>query len=72
MINVYSVLDKQTDKYSNPFYAHNDTLAMRMYQKVQENPESDLAKYPQDYKLVRLGSFDERTGELTNQKESLT
>lgn len=70
-LNIYSIFDKQSNQYGKPFVAINDTLARRAFDSVKQNPDSDLAKYPQDYKLCRLGDLESDTGHITSAVESL-
>lgn len=69
--SLYSIYDKQAEIYGRPFHAVNDILAKRTYETIAQDPKSDLALYPQDYKLVKIGTFDSKSGELTYEKSSL-
>lgn len=70
--NIYSIYDKQSEIYGRPFYAVNDILAKRTFETIANNPESDIHKYPQDYKLVKLGHFDTKSGHIEKEYEALT
>lgn len=66
-LGIYSVLDKKANRYATPFFASNDDVAQRMFDDVCRNEQSDLFKYPEDFRLVRLGFFiqdDEPLNEL--------
>lgn len=71
MQKIYSIMDKQSNTYGRPFTTVNDVLAQRMYSQLKDDPQSDLHKYPQDYKLTRLGSFDPHTGQIVSEIEDL-
>lgn len=66
-LGIYSVLDKKANRYATPFFAANDDVAQRMFDDVCRNEQSDLFKFPSDFRLVRLGFFvqaDEPLNEL--------
>lgn len=71
MKKIYSVYDKQHERHNPPFYAVNDIMAKRMFDQAKQDPESDLVKFPQDFKLVCLGAFDETSGHLLGEKHDV-
>lgn len=62
-IKIYSIRDDKTEAYLTPFYSHNDTTAKRTV-AISMDGEATHAKYPQDYGLYSLGSFNDQTGQL--------
>jgi len=64
-INIYSVLDKKAKVYNNPQFLINDAVAERTFRTVVNDKESLVSKYPEDYALYRIGTFDPATGILT-------
>ena len=71
MQKIFSIFDKQSNTYGRPFTAVNDVRAQRAFNQLKENPESDLCKYPQDFKLTRLGTFDPLTGKIETSIEDI-
>lgn len=61
---VYSVLDAKAASYSYPFVAQNNALAIRMFEQTALDQNSMIYKYPEDYTLVVIGTFDDNTGEV--------
>jgi len=61
---IFSVYDRKAQAYSNPFYATRTELAIRDFQYASKDPQSDLSKYPEDFVLVELGTFDDSTAVL--------
>jgi len=58
-MNLYSIRDHKAGASHAPYTAQNDGIAMRYAANLMtDNPTSDLARYPNDYALYRLGSFD--------------
>jgi len=58
-MRVYSILDKRGGIYSMPFYALNDTIAVRRYIEVVSN-----SPWSNDFELQCIGNYDEISGLL--------
>ncbi|AXH77416.1 MAG: nonstructural protein [Microviridae sp.] len=58
--------DIKAELYLNPFCVGTMGIAYRMLadEVGRKGTDSQLAAHPEDYLLVRLGSFDETTGEV--------
>lgn len=63
-LGVYSVFDRKAAVFARPFVAPNDAMAVRSFLAARQDPSTELAKFPEDFSLHRLGSFDDDTGEL--------
>jgi len=64
-MNIYSIKDVKTGSYSNPFFENHDEIAKRAFGlNVNRGEGSLITEYPEDYALVRLGTFDETTGKF--------
>ena len=60
---MYSIFDKQACYYCPPFFAKTDGEAQRLvYDAVVYGEENMLRKYPTDFSLCLIGSFDDSTG----------
>lgn len=62
--NIYTVLDLDAEVYGPPFYAINDTVAIKMYQQMVAKLDS---AYKFNFKLIHLGWFDPQSGELVSE-----
>ncbi len=51
-----------------PFFLLADEQAMRSFRDIATDAEHEVGKHPEDYSLVRCGSFDDQKGELTVEK----
>jgi len=60
--NLYTIFDKKSEIYAPPFVELTDGTAVRMVTDLLSTPNTPFAKYPTDYTLVRIGSYDELTG----------
>lgn len=55
---VYSVFDKVAKNYNLPVFLASDDVAKRQVRAVAMDGDSMFARFPDDFKLVRLGSVD--------------
>lgn len=63
MKNIYAIRDLKTN-YGNPVCDMNDESAKRGFMMAVEYGQNELSKMPQDFELVKIGTFDEDTGEI--------
>jgi len=66
--NLYAAYDTKAETFGTPFPLLTDALAQRSFIEAVKHPESEFAKYPDDYKLFRLGTYNDETGMLTSPK----
>lgn len=67
-LQIFSMYDKKTTIYGRPFYAHNSGHAMRLVLDEASNQDSQLSKYPADFQLCKIGSFDDQLGTIDPQE----
>lgn len=65
-INIYAAFDCKAECYGTPFFMANDPLAVRAFTNASLNEETTLSMNPEDFRLMRLGSFDDSSGALTS------
>lgn len=68
-INLYSLKDTKLGKFCQPFTAPNDEIAKRMLNSTINAGGNNIAEYPEDFQLFKLGHYEEDTGELTTENE---
>lgn len=61
----FGVYDEKAGAFGHPFFSSAMGLAIRQFGDWINNPETNLAKHPQDYRLLHLGEFDDVSGVLT-------
>nr|DAE25655.1 MAG TPA: DNA binding protein [Microviridae sp. ctMIi2] len=66
--NAYAVQDIKANRYNNPFFMLSHAEAMRAFQQNCQNPETLWHKYPEDFRLMNIGAFDDETANLTSFK----
>lgn len=66
MKSIYSVYDNQTKTFNMPFFAANDPTALRSFKNEANRADAANTIYtnPEDFSLVKLGTFNEDTGEI--------
>lgn len=60
---VYAIFDSKAAAFLQPFVSSNDGTAARAVRAAAVG-QSQLAQFPEDYTLMRVGSFDDVTGRL--------
>lgn len=68
--NQYSILDSKARSWSIPFFSRNDEVAQRNFAAVVNDERSDVARYPADYTLFRVGNFNTHTGVVTPEDQT--
>ena len=62
---MFSIFDDVTKLYEPPFVDMNKGSAMRRIQDLmQTNPQSTYSKFPHDYKLMCIGTWNEETANV--------
>lgn len=61
-IRMYSIFDRVSQIYSEPFSAPNNAAALRAFSNAQNIPDTALFMNPADFQLHFLGVFDNATG----------
>jgi len=61
MLVVCSIRDAKAD-FHQPFFVKTKGEALRGLMDILSDPNSNIHKYPEDFALFYLGTFDELTG----------
>jgi len=61
---LFTVYDSASGRYLEPFFAPTVEFAMREFKTAVNTDGHQFAKYPADYTLFTLGTFDGATGLL--------
>lgn len=62
MKKLFSVYDAKTEAYGPVLTHTSDGDAIRSYEMACNNKDSLLGVYPNDFTLMRIGTFDENSG----------
>jgi len=63
---VYSVHDSKVSAFARPFFQRSRGEALRGWEEHCNESESGASKFPHDYALFELGTFDDETGSFVN------
>lgn len=63
-LNVYSIRDAKAEYFATPFFQATHGLAERQFTDLVNNEKSQVYKYPQDFDLYHLGTYDDSTGKI--------
>ena len=53
--------------YTRPFFLQSDGQALRMFTDIATDAEHEVGKHPEDYSLIRIGIYDDQSGQLVDQ-----
>lgn len=70
MTKIFAVWDNKAEKFMQPFFAETVGLALRYFANNIENEESIMNKYPNDFCLYEIGTFDDASGIIENHNEN--
>ena len=62
---MYTIFDSEAQIYQLPFYEINDGTAIRKLQQfATKSPEDVMVRYPEQFTLFHIGTYDDSTGSL--------
>jgi len=61
---VFSVRDVKAGAFSLPFYQVNEGVAIRSFIAACKDMQGEIAKFPEDYELFKLGTWDDESGKF--------
>lgn len=70
-MKVYGIYDNCVMAYITIFTEREDKVAERNFKIALTDKNNMMSKTPEDFRLVRLATFDEKTGIFENEKENL-
>jgi len=56
---VYTIFDSKTAAYLQPFYLRSNGEAIRAFTEAVNDPKSTFYKYPEDFILFEIGTWDD-------------
>jgi len=61
---IFVIYDVKAQFYNKPFYLQNDAIAIRALTDLKNDPNTDIAKHPEDFILFAIGEYDDETAEI--------
>jgi hypothetical protein len=71
MLKCFSIYDEKAKAFLPPFYLPQEGMAIREFASAANDPDTNIGKYPQDYTLFTLGTFDDENGAIHVTKQSI-
>lgn len=59
---IFSIYDSKAGIYASPFFDRSEGQAIRNFVTASESQESQLNKFPMDFSLYKLGTYEDTTG----------
>ena len=67
-LEIFSIFDDKARTFATPFFMQNDQMALRAFNDLVSDPNTTIARNPDDYKLYSVGTFDDQTGFITKKE----
>jgi len=61
---VFSIYDSKVKAFMSPFFMQHQGQAIRAFQGLIADKNTNVGKYPADFTLMEIGTFDEESGRL--------
>lgn len=62
--DLYAVIDTASGVYDGPMPGVSDGHMVRSFSDMAVNAENPIGKHPEDYALIKVGTWNDGTGEL--------
>lgn len=62
---IFTIYDSKTEAYMSPFFNHATGGAIRSFEEACRDESSTFHKYPTDFTLFEIGTFDDTTAQIT-------
>lgn len=63
-LKIYSIRDAKAEIYNAPFFQKTHGEAERNFTQLVNDEKSTVAKFPEDFDLYFLGTYDDNTGKV--------
>jgi hypothetical protein len=72
-LNIYSIYDSAAEAFTQPFFMHNDGLAIRAFQdNVNASNENNISNHPEQFTLFRIGKFSDNNGKVDSEPQPVS
>jgi len=68
ILKIFAIYDAKAEAYSAPIFLHTTGLAIRSFIDAASDQSTNFCKYPADYTLFEIGTFDDSTGMIVQNK----
>ena len=71
MKKAFTIYDAKAECHSTPFFCDTVGLAIREMEQVVTDSKTSVSKYPEDFTLFEVGSYDPQSGRLSGREALL-
>lgn len=61
---IFAIHDAKANAFLQPFFSPTAGTAERAFSTAVKDPASQFEKFPEDFTLFEIGSFDDASGDL--------
>ena len=61
---IFTVLDMAAKRFTEPFFAANEEVALRSFKEAVNSEGHPFSKFPEDYALYKIGEWDNESGDI--------
>lgn len=61
-LKAFSILDTKADTFNVPFFMRTTGEAVRAFADLANDPQSNIYRHPDDYRLFHVADFDQELG----------
>lgn len=61
----FALRDIKADAFGSPFFLPNENIAKRLLAEWAQDKRSEVGKYPNDFVMFEIGTFDNESGKLS-------
>lgn len=65
VLDMFTVHDSQAGAFCTPFFSSNISTAMRSFAFAANDLDQDIGRFPSDFTLYHMGTYDDSNGEIT-------
>jgi len=67
---IFAIYDSKAGAYLPPWTIHKEEMAIRLFADMIHDPNHQFAKNPADYTLFKIGTYDDNSAMIVNEKEN--
>lgn len=67
-LKMYAVYDTKVEAFLRPFFMRTRGEALRAWQELANDEQTQFCKHPTDFALMELGEYDDSQGTVDNYK----
>jgi hypothetical protein len=65
----YAIYDQKVNCYHFPYFVAHPNVALRAFAIAANNKELDIGRFPEDFDLYEVGTYDDETATFGNLPE---